>query len=649
MVVGFFILLLASTTIALRVDPSLAFAGGRFRPNANRVADRERDLCLKSWRSGTDGGYRGIFARFIQSLLITATSLQIFTAERVNAAQLTTALAPTTDSARITAVVNTARRVFSSKLSEIALKLPELTLLSPEINIPVATSSSGPESLNTEGDEHLNDSPRFPITVAGGSKLLTTTIRPESDNLESLQNEQAAKIKKLQWWKNTGLGVAQVNDEVQDQPSNFLEKVRSLSIDWKIFPGLLGIFAISDMFQSSKQLNKIIEEQSSTIYDQEIKINSSIAANTKIITVLKIESLRLIDEVDSLIQKLDDKSLNVNNLNETLQVLSANLSNSEAASKERLIEYSYQLESQEKVILYLKSQVTDIPKQLAREASSLYKDQLEESERNNELLMLDIARMKAETTLVKIDPVVTENPSELLESDNVLESNFPQVSSSPPTSTFTQSEDVEAKQLAAENAEMKLKMSILEKEKEVEEEEEAERSSRFERRISELEASLEDAKVQLQQESVSAVDTAMNEELNARLVTTESLIEKLYAENAEVEAELALAKALVIDLNNETNQRMSSGREAQLRDDDSDAKDNLIRDLTRENDDLKQRLLSADELVFNLQQENLMKLETAKIMTKELNARLTEYIVRQESKDGAGELLQLTHCLYLMQ
>ena len=629
MVVGFFILLLVSTTIALRVDPSLTSAGGRFKLNANRLVDRARDSRLKSWRTGKDGGYRGIFARFIQSLLITATSLQIFTAEQVNAAPSTTVVAPKTDSARITAVVNTAARVFSLKLSEI-------TLLSPEIKVPDFNLDL--KSQNTKEDESLNTSPRFPITVAGGSKLLTTTIRPESDNLESLQIEQAEKLKKMQWWRNAGLSVAQVNGDTQVQPNGFssvLEKVRSLSIDWKIFPGLLGLFAVADMFQSSKQLNKVIEEQSGKIYEQELTINSSIAANTKIITVLKDESLRLIDEVDGLIQKLDDKSLNVNNLNETLQVLTVNLTNSESQSKEMLIEYSTQLESQEKVILYLKSQVTDIPKQLAREASSLYKDQLEESERRNEVLKQDIARMQSEKTPVMKSSEVIDIQAESLLSGSEEGTVYPPISSSFPTSVFTQPGAAEAKQLAADYEEMKEKMSVLEREKE----EEVARSSRYEKRISELEASLEDTKVQLQDRSVSAVDSAVNEELNARLVTMESLIDKLNASCAELEAKLALAELKIIELTSEAKQRMemmSSEREAQLRDDDSDAKDSLINDLSRENDDLKQRLLNTDEQLFDLQQENLMKLETAKIMTKELNARLTEFVVRQENKDGAG-------------
>jgi hypothetical protein len=60
--------------------------------------------------------------------------------------------------------------------------------------------------------------------------------------------------------------------------------------------------------------------------------------------------------------------------------------------------------------------------------------------------------------------------------------------------------------------------------------------------------------------------------------------------------------------------------------------------LTLENDDLKQRLLNSDERLFDLQQDNLKKLETAKIMTKQLNARLTEIGVQQENKDGKSKL-----------
>lgn len=70
---------------------------------------------------------------------------------------------------------------------------------------------------------------------------------------------------------------------------------------------------------------------------------------------------------------------------------------------------------------------------------------------------------------------------------------------------------------------------------------------------------------------------------------------------------------------------------------DSEEKSILLSQLTRENDDLKQRLLNSDERLFDLQQDNLNKLEAAKIMTKQLNARLTEIGVQQENKDGKSK------------
>ena len=71
--------------------------------------------------------------------------------------------------------------------------------------------------------------------------------------------------------------------------------------------------------------------------------------------------------------------------------------------------------------------------------------------------------------------------------------------------------------------------------------------------------------------------------------------------------------------------------------DESDAKNVLLSQLSRENDDLKQRLLSTDAQLMDLQEDNLNKLEAAKIMTKQLNARLTEIGVQQENKDGKSE------------
>ena len=50
----------------------------------------------------------------------------------------------------------------------------------------------------------------------------------------------------------------------------------------------------------------------------------------------------------------------------------------------------------------------------------------------------------------------------------------------------------------------------------------------------------------------------------------------------------------------------------------------LIKELTAEVEGLKKQLLSSDERLMDLQQEMQKKVDSAKLMTKELNARLQE-------------------------
>lgn len=660
MVIRFFVLLLTSLTIIFRIEPSLALTSVQFKSPAytnhqRQGLSRSSSSVLRDSRDD-----KVVFARFVQSLVITATSLQILSAGHAQAAPPPAANLVRADvAAKAIDTTSTIQdpQVISLKFPELTIKIPDLSLTLPEVpfklpDMPTKLSELPSllnvdlNALNSRSDELLNNLPRLPFSLPEGSKLLTTTVRPAGEIGQKLQ---FGEIKKIQWWKNTGLNLEKVNDEVKtnllsfpNEFSNVVERLRSLSFNWQIITGVLGIFIFADLLQSSRQLNKIIDEQNIKMDDQEALINSSRSMNSEIVDVLKSESLKLIEDVDSLIQQLDEKSLHINSLNDTLQTLSLSINGTDATSKQMLTQYSSQLISQENLIRSLKSQIVEIPKKIAREVASEYKGQLVASEKKvddlkRDLNLLQKASKSAGTATATIPASIPPTLS--------VTSTFPPISSSFPTSIFTPAgaaaalaaEQVAQKttQLSAENSEMKTKLASMEREREVE------RSKNLElvQKLSRLETSLSDAQAKLTANTGS--EEARYQELNARLLNMENLINAFMLENEELKAKLAAAEDKATQLAAREAERAAaetsryvSDQRAPLHDDDSDDKSLLLRALTRENDDLRQRLLNVDEGLIDMQQDYLKKLESAKIMTKELNARLTEIGVQQENKEG---------------
>ena len=652
MVIRFFVLLLTSLTIIFRIEPSLALTNVQFKLHVNtnhqrQGLSRSSSAVLRDTRDDNV-----VFARFVQSIVITATSLQILSAGHAHAAPPPVANIVRADIA-VSAIgaTNTIQdpQVISLKFPELTIKIPDLSLTLPEVpfklsDVPAKLSELPSllnvdlNALNSRSDELLNNLPRLPISLPEGSKLLTTTVRPDY--------KLPFDVKKIQWWKNTGLNLEKVNDEVKTnlksfpgEFSNIVERVRSLSFNWQIVTGLLGIFIFADSLQSSRQLNRIIDEQNVKMEDQEAVINSSRSMNSEIVDGLKTESLKLIEDVDSLIQQLDEKSLHINSLNDTLQTLSLSINGTDTTSKQILTQYSSQLISQENLIRSLKSQIVEIPKKIAREVASEYKAKLVVSEKKVDDLQRDLTILQR---AAKSAPTGTASVPQAVSAP----STFPPISSSFPTSIFTPvgaAEALAAEQLAqkstklsTENSEMKKKLESIESEKEVE------KSKNLElvQKIARLETSLTDAQAKL----TTNMGSEGYQELNARMLNMENMINAFMVENEELKRKLVAAEDKAAQLAAKEAERAAaesirylSGQSAPMHDDDSDDKSLLLRALTRENDDLKQRLLNSDERLIDMQQDNLKKLETAKTMTKQLNARLTEIGVQQENKEGKSK------------
>ena len=630
MVVRICILLLLSLTIIFRIEPTLAFSSRRYKQSTNQQKRRGKilDPLYFGRQEISDSG--GVLARCVQSFVIAATFLQILSAGQANA------INPNAGQLKQPEVMITST-ITSPEIPSLTLKFPEL----PKLDL-------GRETLDINGGKFLSNLPRFPISIPEGSKLLTTTVRPDIENVQ----RQFEEIKKIQWWKNTGFDLDKANDAVTKnlqsfvgEVSHLVDRMRSLSFNWQIISGLLGIFVIADVLQNSRQLSKIIEDQNVQISDQVAKIESSNSMNAEIVTVLKIESLKLIDEVDSLIRQLDDKSSHIDSLNDTLQTLSLNINSSEVASKQVLTKYSCQLQSQAALINSLKSQIVEIPRKIAREVGSDYKAQLLATEKKNEELSRDLAQLKVE----RLGSSSTSSTSARNANPDPIETNipftFPPISDSFPTSIFTPVGAVAAASergdaLLQENKEIKIKIAALEKENETE----RSRNTDLERRISDLQTSIEEAEGREVGEKNS--DNARYDELNARLLNMETMINAFILENEVLKTKLLAAeseasKLIALEATRAATEKnlLTATRAIAAANEDDDAdKNKLLNALTLENDDLKQRLLNSDERLFDLQQDNLKKLETAKIMTKQLNARLTEIGVQQENKDGKSKL-----------
>ena len=122
----------------------------------------------------------------------------------------------------------------------------------------------------------------------------------------------------------------------------------------------------------------------------------------------------------------------------------------------------------------------------------------------------------------------------------------------------------------------------------------------------------------LSEAATIAADRAksFSDEMNAKFSAMNTRVELLVKENAELNV-----KIVALEDKKATNSPPAGAQQ-------------IISQLTSQNDDLKLRLLTSDERLFDIQEDMQKKLDSAKSVAKELNARLTEKTVQLESKEG---------------
>lgn len=513
-------LLLSSIALISSIEPLLAFSKNQCKSSINPVRRRES---LNRPHSSIDEIFysdKKPLIRCMQSLAVIVASLQVLSAGEVSALPIGADVAtPTIATRRIT------------DIPDLSAKFPEVAAFLKDVD------------LSSRSDEFLSNLPRFPTQPPTGSKLLTTTVRPDMDDVQR-QYQQFEEIKKIQWWKNTGLNFGKALEDVQSQlqtlPDELLhlgDRVKSFTPNWQVITGIVGIIFVADILQNSRQLSKTVDEQNLKLIDQETKLDSSNSANKETINVLKTESLKLIVEVDSLIKQLDEKASEISTLNDTLLSISMNINATDSNSKQLLIQYSRQLESAEALIKSLKSQMIEIPKKTAREVAGEYKNQIAVSEKKCEELKLQINRMEEDASSKSTQPNKQFFQSKAAPSMP----RFPPISSSFPTSIFSPPVNPLVRQNELQTLELnEMKMIIAELE---------------EKRNDEKSTEMNDLTSQIVtlQDTLSTVEKELGEkkhgesiyfqELNTRLSNMENQINGFIIENKELKEALSIAES----------------------------------------------------------------------------------------------------------
>ena len=119
-------------------------------------------------------------------------------------------------------------------------------------------------------------------------------------------------------------------------------------------------------------------------------------------------------------------------------------------------------------------------------------------------------------------------------------------------------------------------------------------------------------------------------DMMAKFSAMELRIESLAKENADLTAKVRTMEVAASTL----EAAAATAQAAKNSTAEIAAAQQIINQLTAQNDDMKQRLLSSDERFFDLQQDMQSKLDSAKDIAKQLESKLTARNVEQESKEG---------------
>jgi hypothetical protein len=539
------------------------------------------------------------------------------------------------------------------------------------------------------------------------SHLLTTTVRSTDPTVlaESSTDTRPNLFQALTNLRSSDLNFdVNVHDLFGDfslstlsDTTKISEAIKGLPTNYRFLAGVIGVVIIADAFQRVAGSGKMTEDQMELLALQESKLGSLEKAereHSETVSSLRTESLRLIEDVDALINQLDEKSTQV----DTLQAALASYAQFDT-----------------EVVDGLQSEVTALRRELEQAQQEVSRERAERRASTEDKEKTALLMERQATNLAAVKRFLVDQgylPQGV--ANMVLASTIPQALDDAIEQSRHRKDGggsgglrSSSASLLAENAELRqraerseqqlesLRMDLAQTSQRVSAEVAAsfrEQLDQSLKRIADLEEALTAAEAeakaahglaaarlheQAQQLEVGGSSPAaaggaqyfsgwLAETTSSGTETTNDLVvAKEY--NAELEKELdALHDALVASnealvakheldqallamnsrmaemearLDGVTRENLSLRAQltsSQAADADA-AAHSVIGQLTAENDELKQRLQSSDERLFDIQQDMQAKLDSAKAVARELNTRLLEKSSKQEGAEARSQ------------
>jgi len=461
------------------------------------------------------------------------------------------------------------QRIKSAIIAAVSLQLiftpGQANAISPSstINVQVPSPDVRVQTADVKGnaDEILNNPLLLAFSIPQSSGILTTTIRSEA----ILEGASDVSFKRLQWLKDVGpVDIDAMLESLPRDISHISEKIESLSASWILLFGLVSTVLVADASQHSKKLDQLTDEQANFIAEQTSERASIDAVNADTVEVLKAESLTLTEAVESLIKQLDEKSAHIDTLSETLEGLSQSIGNTDTNAKQVLAQLAKQLVVSESTIESLKTQLLEAPEKVAKNVEDDYKKQLSNSE-------TIIAGMKQKMITIQEDSagrlaIASRNIDDL---------------------------QYQNTQMLADLLQTKEKADLLQA------------NPQLGNNVG------NDATLLKNSESTLQKALLLTNDMDLRMNEMLTRIEMLTEDNTRLASKLLEAEEMAVGQRKIMTEQLDKAAETLAMLPTAGDAQKLLSQVTAENDDLKQRLLSSDESLFELQQVSLRDLSVS--------------------------------------
>ena len=496
-----------------------------------------------------------------------------------------------------------------------------------------------------------------PISFPTNMQMLSTTVRPTSPSpsRQYLPVEEWASIVHVvddltnavkQGALQVGVSVGEEATVLQDAAASTATELSKLrpptsediktfvtSIDWRTCAGLLGLLVVADALQKGAFLSSVVDSQAIQL-EEKIRQLSKVGEDNEVVANLRLESEALLKDVDTLIAQLAQKSAEVDSLSETIQTLSK-ASNAEAKRADSLDEELSKLRRDlSSALQEMAIAATTAPS--APTVAPVVVTQVVEKADPRTLAELEaLAQWQRRMSAAVRNAMAAQGRA-------VPTRELPEVFGSWLSARVATASVGQAAELQALSEVTSVKMETLERRAATAEAAVAEIKAQSALEIQAFEKSLAAEKATNKEltlkansltESTRAAATQMKtfgDDMMAKFSAMEVRIESLAKENADLTAKVqAMEKAAAALQAATATAKSAPNSTAEIA-----AAQQIINQLTAQNDDLKQRLLSSDERFFDLQQDMQSKLDSAKDIAKQLESKLTARNVEQESKEG---------------